>query len=157
MCRDFVGPLVRIAGTMNANNYRDILEEHMLPTAQDRMPPNWIFQQDGDPKHTSNLMMGRRVRGQNGNWFRLPGWFRQNNVSLLRWPAYSPDLNPIEHMWGRVKRELRGRRFKNGDECWQAVQEVWKATPLDFVIKLIDSMPRRINAVILAKGGPTRY
>uniref|UniRef100_A0A914MWW3 Transposase n=1 Tax=Meloidogyne incognita TaxID=6306 RepID=A0A914MWW3_MELIC len=151
ICRDFVGPLVRIVGTMNAIQYRDILEEHMLPMAQERMPPNWHFQQDGDPKHTSQLMMGKRIRRENGGWMRLLSWFRQNNVSVLKWPAYSPDLNPIEHMWGRVKRALRGRRFISGDECWEAVQKAWKEIPLDFVIKLIDSMPRRIYSVILAK------
>ena len=157
MCRDFVGPLVRIVETMDASRYRDILEDNMLPTARERMVPNWIFQQDGDPKHTSQLMMGKRVRRQNGGWMRLPGWFKQNNVSLLSWPAYSPDMNPIEHMWGRVKMSLKGKRFKSGDECWEAVQEAWNKIPLDFVINLIDSMPRRLNAVCLAHGAPTRY
>lgn len=142
---------------MDAIQYRDILEGHMLPTAQERMPPNWLFMQDGDPKHRSQLMMGRRVRVPGGGWMRFPGWFRINNVSLLKWPAYSPDLNPIEHCWWRVKKALRGRRFQNGDEAWQAVQEAWNAIPLDYVINLVDSMPRRLRAVILARGGPTKY
>lgn len=73
MCRDFVGPLARINGTLTAEQYREIMEEHMLSTTRDRMAPDWLFQQDGDPKHMSNLMMGRRRKLPDGRYVRTPG------------------------------------------------------------------------------------
>ena len=157
MSRDFVGPLVRINGNMDATQYRDIMQGHMLPFASDRMAAGWLFQQDNDPKHTSGLMMGPLRRLPDGRSIRMPGWFSLNGVRLLRTPAYSPDINPIEHLWSIVKRELRGQRFRNRDELWAAIQPIWNSIPLQKIIKLVDSMPRRLHAVRLAKGGPTKY
>uniref|UniRef100_A0A183BPU7 Transposable element Tcb1 transposase n=1 Tax=Globodera pallida TaxID=36090 RepID=A0A183BPU7_GLOPA len=60
MSRDGLGPLVRIHGTMDRFQYRDIMQAHMLPHLRDKMPPDVVFQQDNDPKHTSGLMMGTK-------------------------------------------------------------------------------------------------
>jgi hypothetical protein len=157
MNRDYVGSLVRIDGNLDAPKYEEILATDMLSMARDRCPPNWLFMQDNDPKHTSNRMLGKRVKLADGRFVRLPGWFSLNGVKLLKAPPYSADMNPIEHLWAQIKYRLRGRRFKTRDELWTEVKNEWEAIPLDRVIDLIDSMPRRIRAVIAAKGGPTKY
>ena len=154
---DFVGSLVRIDGELTAIKYRDILEKYMLPLASNRMSPGWYFQQDNDPKHRAGLLMGERKKLPDGRYVRLPGWFSLNSVKLLRTPAYSADMNPIEHIWAFIKYRLRGRRFRNGDHCWEVVKKEWEAIPLDKVIDYVNSMPRRLRAVRLAKGGPTKY
>lgn len=51
-----VGPLVNIDGTMNPAIDKNILEKNLLPYARRKMPKNWIFQHDNDPKHTSKLI-----------------------------------------------------------------------------------------------------
>uniref|UniRef100_A0A915E512 Transposase n=1 Tax=Ditylenchus dipsaci TaxID=166011 RepID=A0A915E512_9BILA len=58
--RDMIGPIARVEGLMNAPMYRDILENTMLPHAIEKMPAEWIFQQDNDPKNASNLLMGTK-------------------------------------------------------------------------------------------------
>ncbi len=70
---------------------------------------------------------------------------------LLDWPANPPDLNPIENLWGIVKRKMRNKRPTNADELKATVKETWASIPPQQCHKLITSTPRRIEAVIKAK------
>lgn len=137
-----LGPLHRIEGIMDAIKYRNILTEVMLPYSREHMPADWVFQQDNDPKHTAKI---------------IKKWFEDNQLRVLDWPAQSPDLNPIENLWGEVERKLIGKKFKRPDDLWEAVQAAWYNVPQERVNKLIESMPRRCKAVIDAKGSATKY
>ena len=77
----------------------------------------------------------------------------------MSWPAQSPDLNPIEHLWQHLKR-------KHGEdtepprgilELWERVEKEWEAIPASVCRDLAESMPRRVAAVIAAKGGYTQH
>ncbi len=138
-----VGPLCFLKSTVNAAIYQDILEHFMLPSA-DKLYGNadFIFQQDLAPAHT--------VKG-------TKSWFNDHGVTVLDWSANSPDLNPIENLWGIVKKKMRDTRPNNADELKATVKETWASIPPQQCHKLITSMPRRIEAVIKAKGAPTKY
>jgi hypothetical protein len=86
-------------------------------------------------------------------------WFEDHEVELLDWPAQSPDLNPIEHLWHILKMHLQ--QYENPpkgiQELWERVQEEWEKIPKEECVNLINSMPRRIKAVLKAKGGHTKY
>ena len=80
-------------------------------------------------------------------------------MEVLSWPAQSPDLNPIEHLWYYLKQRLREYEEPAGgvEELWRRTEVEWEKIPKKVCQKLIESMPRRIAAVIRAKGVYTKY
>ena len=78
---------------------------------------------------------------------------------VIKWPPNSPDLNPIEHIWHRLKVNIQKnkRRPKSNHELSKAIKEAWNDLDLGFLNKLVERMPRRIAEVIKANGGNTRY
>ncbi len=113
----------------------------MLPSA-DKLygDADFIFQQDLAPAHTAK---------------GTKSWFNDHGVTVFDWPANSPDLNPIENLCCIVKRKMRDTRPNNADELKATV--TWASIPPQQCHKLITSMPRQIEAVIKAKGAPTKY
>jgi hypothetical protein len=73
--------------------------------------------------------------------------------------AQSPDMNPIEHVWKELKTRINNRpvRPTTLEDLWKALQEEWTKIDLDFINNLVDSMPNRVQAVLEAKGGATKY
>ncbi len=138
-----VGPLCFLKSTVNAAIYQDIFDHFMLPSA-DKLygDADFIFQQDLAPAHTAK---------------GTKSWFNDHGVTVLDWPANSPDLNPIENLWSIVKRKMRDTRPNNADDLKATVKAAWASIPPQQCHKLITSMPRRIEAVIKAKGSPTKY
>ncbi len=138
-----VGPLCFLKSTVNAAIYQEILEHFILPSA-DKLygDADFIFQQDLAPAHTAK---------------GTKSWFNDHGVTVLDWPANLPDLNPIENLWGIVKRKMRDTRPNNADDLKAAIKATWASIPPQQCHKLITSMPRRIEGVIKAKGAPTKY
>ena len=105
----------------------------------------WEFPQDGAPIHRS---------ASTSRWLRLHG------VKLFnegKWPVMSPDLNPIEHLKPHVTRAIQGEVYTSREGLWSAIESAFRVIPREFVIRLYNSMPRRLNAVIEAKGGHSKY
>jgi transposase len=141
-----IGYMTKIEGNMNADLYCQILRDELMKTLQyyDLDPTGIIFQQDNDSKHTSK--MAKACTNELG-------------LKVLDWPAQSPDLNPIEHLWEHLKRQLNAwpTRPSGMLELWERVEKEWEAIDKDIILNLIDSMPSRVEAVQKAKGGPTKY
>jgi transposase len=73
------------------------------------------------------------------------------------WPPQSPDLNIIESVWDYMKRKKHLRLPKSTEELWLVLQDVWANLPAKCLQILCASVPRRIDAVLKAKGGHTKY
>ena len=77
----------------------------------------------------------------------------------MDWPANSPDLNPIENLWKQLKDNIQSRRVfpRNINELKSALKEEWENLDCSHFEAVVASMPQRINAVLEAGGGPTKY
>jgi len=131
---------------MTQDIYIEILEDCLLKTIKwyKLKPKDIIFQHDNDPKHTAE---------------RVQQWLEKRPFKTLIWPAQSPDMNPIEHLWAIMKRKLN--KYENPPngmiQLWERIKTIWNNIDEDICINLIESMPRRIEAVLKAKGKWTDY
>lgn len=137
-----IGPIHKIDGTMDRFMYRDILKDVMLPYAEEEMPLKWTFQQDNDPKYTSKV---------------VKEWFQNNSIEVLRWPAQSPDLNPVENLWEIVNLKINRENCKTKKNLCEAAKIAWESISPDIINNLISSMPKRCACVIKNKGFATKY
>lgn len=146
MLWDGPGYACKIDGRMDGDLFIQILDDELQETLTHygKTPQDIIFQQDNDPKHTCK---------------KAHEWFKNHGFTLLQWPAQSPDLNPIEHLWEHIKRRLGEYETPPGGmlELWERVEAEWDNIPAEVCQNLIESMPRRIEAVLKAKGGHTKY
>ncbi len=101
-----------------------------------------IFQHDNDPKHTSKATVG---------------FLKKNRVKVIQWPSMSPDLNPIEHLWGILKRQVEHHSPSSIQSLKEVILEEWKKMDLAKCRQLVHSMPRRLGAVIKNHGGHSKY
>ena len=142
ICHGRKTPLVFIDGSLTAIRYRDtILSPVVVPFVQQN---NLIFQQDNARAHVA-----RACRD----------YLAANNIRVLEWPPYSPDLSPIEHLWDVLDRRVRRRNPPPASilELRQALQDEWQAIPIQTINNLVGSMTRRIRGAIAVNGGHTRY
>ncbi|GFV77176.1 uncharacterized protein TNCV_444071 [Trichonephila clavipes] len=100
--------------------------------------PGTIFQQDNARPHTARVAR---------DFLR--------HFQTLPWPAHSPDLSPVEHVWDQLKRQMPSCHSVHDLEL--AVEDLWAHLPQDSIRCLINSMPDRVAACIATGGGPTRY
>ena len=105
--------------------------------------PGLTFQHDNARPHTARV---------------TANFLAQNNVNVLPWPALSPDMNPIEHIWDELGRRARtNHQINNVQDLIRALQLEWQVFPNVLIRRYINSMRRRIRACIASNGGHTRY
>ena len=103
---------------------------------------DFIVQSDNDPEHTAKATQE---------------FIAKKKWKVLNWPSQSPDLNPIEHIFHLLKRQMHSQNPKNKAELKKKVLKAWNVIKPSIFQKIVHSMPQRLEAVIASKGYATKY
>jgi DDE superfamily endonuclease len=106
----------------------------------------FLFMHDNAPHHTAK---------------KVQQYLKNQRIPIMKWPAQSPDLNPIENLWVDFKERCHKAFLQSGLQvstredvtecCKELLKQVWRDQGADLIMKLVESMPRRVAAVIAAK------
>lgn len=137
-----VGPIIRLNGNMNAEVYKQLLQQHVVPNLRFSACQPAIFMQDNAPCHKAKKVMT---------------FLEEEEVGVMNFPAQSPDLNPIENLWKIIGERAQKRNPQNQDHLWELLRAEWEGINSELCKKLIRSCGRRCSAVIKSKGMFTKY
>ncbi len=138
-----LGPLLPIEHCLNATAYLIIVADHVHPFMTTVYPSS-----DGYRMHHVTKLKSSQT-----------GFLNMTMSSLYSNGLQSPDINPIEHLWDLVEREIciMDVQPTNLHQLRDAIRSIWTKISEECFQHLVESIPRRIKAVLKAKGGPTRY
>ncbi|KFM58275.1 Transposable element Tc3 transposase, partial [Stegodyphus mimosarum] len=128
-----------LEGRLCSEDYQKMLEMHLLPFGELLGGDQWIYQQDDCSVHVSNS---------------TKEWFRRNQVTVMDWPALSPDLNPMENFWGILARDAyaKGRQFSTIHDLKLQIERSWFSPKPELLQTLVISMKDRVFNVITKNG-----
>jgi transposase len=126
---------------MNKEKYLETLTSHLIPFMARHKTTDFL--QDGAPCHTAKI---------------VTAFLAKKKLKVLDWPGNSPDLNPIENAWSYMKDKLEDKPTPNLAELVKQIKLLWcRDISTDYFQTLVRSMPARLEAVIAAGGGSTKY
>jgi transposase len=129
-------------GSLNAQAYQGILENTLLPAAQQLFEDEkggWELQQD---KATCHMAKSTKE------------WLEQHDVDVVEgWPTKGDDINPIENLWAILDDRLASRKFTTKKGMEKAIREIWDGVDLSLLHNLIHSIPDRLRRIRKADGG----
>ena len=142
-----IGQAEIFEGDLNGKLYCRILEGNLKSTYKKFFPRGkrggqWYFQQDNDPSHTSSLARE---------------WFHRNGITVIEFPPWSPDLNPIENVWSQLMIAVDTHNATDEAELEQAIEYEWSHIDTKYLTKLVHSMPKRLKQVIDNNGHKIHY
>lgn len=129
---------------LTAAVYCDVIENIMLTSVRPIFGDNFTFQHDNSPIHTARLVQT---------------CLNNNSIRTLPWPSKSPDINPIENIWGAMTKQMYKENFRprNREELQNQVVQAWHSIPDEYATNLVLSMPRRLQSVLQNNGSMTKY
>ena len=133
-----------VSKKMNSSDYVEVMRRGLLPFWRRIRHESPVFVQDNAPIHVS-----RSTRT----------WFSRHPITLLPWPANSPDLNPIGNDWGFIVSRIyaHNARFENVRELKEAIIDAWHHVDKTLIDHLYSSMDNRIFELIRKNGAAIDY
>ena len=136
---NYKSEIVLCSGHVDSIEYRQLIESANIENDLNNMygAGKYLFMQDGAPAHTSVIS----------------SLFLQKRMSYIKlWPSNSPDLNPIEHLWGAIKRILKTKQISSKTDLLNTVKEIWVQFPQEVINRLVLSFHGRLRTVIQENG-----
>uniref|UniRef100_A0A8C7QJN8 Tc1-like transposase DDE domain-containing protein n=1 Tax=Oncorhynchus mykiss TaxID=8022 RepID=A0A8C7QJN8_ONCMY len=131
-------------GSLTAIRYRDEILRPLVRPYAGADGPGFLLMQDNARPHVAGVCQQ---------------FLQEEGIDAMDWPARSPDLNSIEHIWDIMARSIHQRHVapQTVQELADALVQAWEEIPQETICNLIRSMPRRCRKVIQARGGHTHY
>ncbi|GFU07471.1 transposable element Tcb2 transposase [Trichonephila clavipes] len=131
-------------GTLTGRRYADeILRPHVIPYVG-AIGDSFVFQDDNARPHRARL---------------VENMLEAETIQRMEWPACSPDLNPVEHVWDMLRRRIAARPKPPATvrDLEIALLEEWNSIPQSLIDNFIASMANRCAAVLAIRGDHTPY
>ncbi|KHJ99215.1 hypothetical protein OESDEN_00802 [Oesophagostomum dentatum] len=129
---------------MGSTEYQEVLSSHLVPFLEEQGEQEYRFQHDNARIHVSRS---------------TAAFLNEHRIPVVDWPPYSPDLNPIENLWGILARKVyaNNKQYRTINELRLAVMQAWGAIEPGMLENLVNSMPSRLFELISGRGGPINY
>lgn len=128
--RGYRTQLIKFSENVNKVTYQEALQKNKIfENITSIFGNQWVWQQDGATPHSAYESMI---------------YILQNVPHYLIWPAYSPDLSPIEQVWSYIKKRLAGQKFDDPDELFDAIEQEWQAVPAEVLHNIYSSFYARL-------------
>ena len=131
--------LVCIDEKITAEIYCNMLENDFFHQMEDQLPDDFVWMHDNATPHSAAATQA---------------YLEGRGIPVLKWPALSPDLNPIENIWGIMSQKLytNGKSYQNTNELWEAIVHTWHSLDAAVFRKLYNSMQKRMALVLESNG-----
>lgn len=129
--------------SLDARRYQSIVALNLVSSSRQFWSTGqWYFQQDNATPHTA---------------YTSQVWIHNHGIDLIDWPAWSPDLNPIENLWNDLKRRVYAHNAKTMEELEHWIGIEWQATDLNFISHICKTMPHRLQLLLNNSGHKISY
>eukprot|EP00171_Calliarthron_tuberculosum_P004954 IDg4954t1 len=133
-----------VSTTLDHKKYINLLENNLIPYVENNFSSSCVFQQDNAPCHAAA---------------ETKKFVFDVGIDLMDWPAVSPDLNPIENLWGTLVRDIYAgsKQYESVKDLKQAIWRAWRRVDKDYCRRLIKYMLRRCIEVLDKRGAIIGY